>query len=282
MRPFAALERFFERLFERPAARIFRARLQPIQLQRRIERAMEMAQLSASDRVLVPNRYVVRLHPADLEAFGELAGGLEADLADAALGFARAHRFTLVDRPQVHLSGDRTMSPGEIRVDPKFVDPEIGRGPSARAVGRPSEGLARQHSPVPASGSSAGEPIALDEWPIPDSRGQTMVFEVPHLDAPSAILRTLGPDGQLRKVVVDGAPLTIGRASDNVLVVRDARVSRYHARLQARRGALVFTDLDSRNGSRVNGTRVGEVVLGEGDRIEIGDTIMTVESTPGG
>jgi len=40
MPPLTAIERFFERLFERPSARLFRTRMQPVQLQRRIERAM--------------------------------------------------------------------------------------------------------------------------------------------------------------------------------------------------------------------------------------------------
>ena len=41
MPPLAAIERFFERLFERPSARLFRTHVQPVQIQRRIERAME-------------------------------------------------------------------------------------------------------------------------------------------------------------------------------------------------------------------------------------------------
>jgi pSer/pThr/pTyr-binding forkhead associated (FHA) protein len=39
----------------------------------------------------------------------------------------------------------------------------------------------------------------------------------------------------------------------------------------------VYTDLGSTNGSRVNGVAVGELVLGVGDRIELGDTIIIVE-----
>ena len=68
----AAVERFFERLLERPSARLFRTRLQPVQLQRRIERAMESERLAATDRTLVPNRFVVRLNPDDLAAFGDM------------------------------------------------------------------------------------------------------------------------------------------------------------------------------------------------------------------
>src|SRR6478609_511036 len=106
MPPLTAIERFFERLFERPSARLFRARLQPIQLQRRIERAMEGERLTTSDRTLVPNRYVVHIHPDDLADFGDMSGTLATELADGALSFARAHRYTVVDRPRVDLVAD--------------------------------------------------------------------------------------------------------------------------------------------------------------------------------
>jgi pSer/pThr/pTyr-binding forkhead associated (FHA) protein len=58
-------------------------------------------------------------------------------------------------------------------------------------------------------------------------------------------------------------------------------VSRRHGRLQARYGALVYTDLGSTNGTRVNGIRVDEIVLGAGDRILLGDTVVVVETLPG-
>jgi pSer/pThr/pTyr-binding forkhead associated (FHA) protein len=40
----------------------------------------------------------------------------------------------------------------------------------------------------------------------------------------------------------------------------------------------VLTDLHSTNGTQVNGLRVAEVALGEGDRIQMGDTTLVVES----
>jgi pSer/pThr/pTyr-binding forkhead associated (FHA) protein len=40
----------------------------------------------------------------------------------------------------------------------------------------------------------------------------------------------------------------------------------------------VLTDLQSRNGSRVNGVAVTEVVLGPGDRIQLGETILIVHA----
>jgi pSer/pThr/pTyr-binding forkhead associated (FHA) protein len=84
-------------------------------------------------------------------------------------------------------------------------------------------------------------------------------------------------DGESRTCDFDGSGLTIGRAADNDLVLPDGGVSRHHARIVGRRGTLVYTDLSSTNGSRVNGVTVGELVLGVGDRIELGDTVILVE-----
>ena len=105
----------------------------------------------------------------------------------------------------------------------------------------------------------------------------TMIFTVPKPLSPRARLRIRLPDGDIRTHDFDGTALTIGRASDNDLVLSDGRVSRHHARLTGRRGTLVYTDLGSTNGSRVNGVNVTELVLGEGDRLEIGDTVIVVE-----
>jgi len=262
MRSLAAVEQFFERLFERPTARLFRARLQPVQLQRRIERAMETERLSGAERTLVPNRYRVRLHPDDLVAFSEISETLAAELADAALQFARAHRYVLADRPRVDLTADPSVERGQIAVDTRFADPELAKRHAHDPVGDESD-----------AASTDGDAEA-------NRATRTMVFDVPKAELPTARLRVVRPDGSQRTVALDAATLTVGRATDNGLVLQDPRVSRHHARLQARRGTLVLTDLASTNGSRVNGSRVAEVVLGEGDRIELGDTVLVVESVP--
>jgi pSer/pThr/pTyr-binding forkhead associated (FHA) protein len=106
-----------------------------------------------------------------------------------------------------------------------------------------------------------------------------MVFTIPRPSSPAARLRVIESDGAEHVCEFDGSSLTIGRAADNELVLADGRVSRHHARVTGRRGTLVYTDLGSTNGSRVNGAPVGELVLGAGDRIELGDTVLVVEVT---
>jgi pSer/pThr/pTyr-binding forkhead associated (FHA) protein len=86
----------------------------------------------------------------------------------------------------------------------------------------------------------------------------------------------VGPDGVERQLRVEGHPFAIGRGDDNDLVLLDPLVSRHHARLVPRNGRLVLTDLASRNGTRVNGRAVRDAVLGAGDRIEMGSTLVEV------
>jgi pSer/pThr/pTyr-binding forkhead associated (FHA) protein len=273
MRPLATIEQFIERLFEQPTARLFGARPQPIQILRRIERAMESNRHTADERTTVPNRFRVRLNPDDLEPLRSLGAALAVDLAEGALTFARAHHYAVLDRPLVDLMADPGVAPGRIVVDAgmgRVHDP--GARPNASSPGNAER---------PGSGGQAEWDDARQDRADPGAMSRTRLFTVPVVEAPIATLREIRRDGTRREVTVDGRPLSIGRAGDNDLVVSDSRVSRHHARIQARRGALVLHDLGSTNGSRVNGTRVQEVVLGEGDRIEIGDTVLLVESIPG-
>lgn len=65
-------------------------------------------------------------------------------------------------------------------------------------------------------------------------------------------------------------PVTIGREEDNIVQLNDERVSRLHAKLQEDHGQVIFTDLNSTNGSRVNGHPVQLRVLRPGDHLQIG------------
>ncbi|MEO7663941.1 MAG: DUF3662 and FHA domain-containing protein, partial [Candidatus Limnocylindrales bacterium] len=216
MRPLAAVERFFERLFERPSARLFRARLHPVQILRKVERAMERERRVEDGRTVVPDRFTVRLHPDDLVALAP-ADGLPVELASGALAFARRHGYALVARPRVAVMADAEGHRGDPDVEARFS--EIGSG------------------------------VDLD---IDADLGRTRVFEVPVARGPRATLLVTEPSAGSRTVVADGGPLTMGRAPENSLVLADARASRHHARLAPRDGLLILTDLGSTNGTRVN------------------------------
>ena len=52
-------------------------------------------------------------------------------------------------------------------------------------------------------------------------------------------------DGGTRRVVVDAAGVTVGRAPDNVVVLDDELVSRYHARIEREQDTLRVIDLEA-------------------------------------
>ena len=74
-------------------------------------------------------------------------------------------------------------------------------------------------------------------------------------------------------------PVTIGREEGNLLRLNDERVSRYHAKVQHDNGDLILTDLESTNGTRVNGNVIQIRRLRIGDRITVGRSLLLFGST---
>jgi FHA domain len=76
--------------------------------------------------------------------------------------------------------------------------------------------------------------------------------------------------------------ITIGRGPDNTIVVNDASISTHHGKLLLEGETYRLKDLDSTNGTRVNGKSVTETVLRFDDRIQFGAAEARYErDTPG-
>ncbi|MGQ0832378.1 MAG: FhaA domain-containing protein [Microthrixaceae bacterium] len=73
--------------------------------------------------------------------------------------------------------------------------------------------------------------------------------------------------------------ITIGRHPDSNLVLADPNVSRNHAEIRPQSDRYVLVDLGSTNGSRVNGVRVSEHTLDDGDELTFGNTRMRFEAS---
>ncbi|QDT02932.1 FHA domain-containing protein FhaA [Rubripirellula lacrimiformis] len=73
-------------------------------------------------------------------------------------------------------------------------------------------------------------------------------------------------------------PFTVGREEGNDIQLNDERVSRCHFKVQRDNDRLVLTDLDSTNGTKVNGTECQLKILRHGDLIAVGRSLMLVGS----
>ena len=90
-----------------------------------------------------------------------------------------------------------------------------------------------------------------------------------------------GPDEGKRFRLLDGEMKTLGRGSQCEIILSDVRVSRQHCRARIANGTVAVQDLESRNGTLVNGARrVGEVALHDGDVVEVGCTRLSVHFEP--
>jgi Nif-specific regulatory protein len=85
--------------------------------------------------------------------------------------------------------------------------------------------------------------------------------------------KLLGVSGPLKGAVLELGveDLTVGREKYNALVIEEPSVSRQHCRIQATKKGHLVRDLESRNGTYVNGLPVKERILHEGDQIQIGN-----------
>jgi pSer/pThr/pTyr-binding forkhead associated (FHA) protein len=69
-------------------------------------------------------------------------------------------------------------------------------------------------------------------------------------------------------------PITIGREDGNTIQLNDDRVSRFHVKIQEDREKVVLVDLESTNGTQVNGESVQMRILRYGDMLTIGRSVI--------
>jgi pSer/pThr/pTyr-binding forkhead associated (FHA) protein len=83
-------------------------------------------------------------------------------------------------------------------------------------------------------------------------------------------------DGADRGRVFEGlpTPVTIGREEGNSVQLNDERVSRFHLKIQEDQDKLVLTDLESTNGTKVNGEDIQLRILRVGDMVAVGRSVL--------
>ena len=262
--PLTAVERFFERLFERPAARLFQARVETVQIQRALERVMESERVVHARRSYAPSVFRVLLNASDIATLPTDRGTLPAELGEGLRQYARARSYTMLARPRVEIEASAHVSEGDIRA---FAEkPVVPPAEIAAPMGK--------HSPADFVAAHPAAAIASDLGQ------QTAVFAATQPHTPRAVLAVRSPTQGLGRFPVSAGTTRIGRAPDNDIVLVDDRVSRRHGQIATRFGMLVYTDLGSTNGSFLNGSPVTEIALGPTDILQVGSSTITIEPTP--
>ncbi|HUS17678.1 MAG TPA: DUF3662 and FHA domain-containing protein [Chloroflexia bacterium] len=245
-------ENFMERMLEGSFSRLFRSSVQPAEVARRIERAMESNVTISVGHHYTPNHFQVRLHPEDYKAFAPYRARLEREMIAFVRETAQERGWELLAAPRVTLSENAEIPRHAIEVDSQLVDTG---GPAAESAVEIAEYQPTTAMPImrPAA-PTAGPPRSPVARPA----------------QPPATVRLLSGH-QAGSVIRLTAPLTtLGRELDNDLVIEDSRVSRHHAQVLFQHNRYAVRDLDTTNGTFVNGQQVQTGVLANGDRISLG------------
>lgn len=114
-----------------------------------------------------------------------------------------------------------------------------------------------------------------DELPSPEGMAELATSD-PLPDGTQIVIRKESGPGDAISLATSSSTVMLGRA-DGVaeVVLDDEQASRYHACITHRGGVFFIADMGSANGTAVNGRLVSKAELFDGDRIQIGETVLS-------
>ena len=117
------VESKLEGLVEGVFNRAFRARVQPVELARRLAKEMESYKAVSVSRTYVPNEYIVFLSREDRRQFEGYEPALLDELAAHLLEHAAREGLALLTRPKVSFETDKRLRMGEFGIQARLVKP---------------------------------------------------------------------------------------------------------------------------------------------------------------
>lgn len=227
---------------------VLRQNVQPSEIGRKLEREMMAKKRTSVGSTIVPNAYRVQLHPKDFAQFTDWVDGLSRQLESWLAQYASKQRVTVLERITVQIEES----------DKARRRQPIVQGTIADAA----------HRPAQPRGRSATVPV-----------NATQALRAPGSTQMAAIrLRIVSGPLRGAEFPLSHGTLTVGRSSENDIVIDASDVSRRHARIDFDGQSLRVEDLNSTNGTRVNNeaVRVADVV--PGDMLMFGGQQVRVDS----
>ena len=244
--------------------------MQPVELARKLAKEMDDHKTISIHRVYVPDEYTIFLNPADREQFAAYESQMRSELAEYLVEHARREGYSLAARPLVLLETEPDLTVGT------FGIAVSSQSPGSRVEEAPAE-APDVDLPAP---PPVVPPAAAAAAAVPPSA--TMIYapaeeDVPPAQEPEQREETATLEWSGGVITIDQRVTVIGRSSDADLRVDDANVSRRHAEVRRIGDGYSLVDLGSTNGTEVNGQRIQETALMNGDVISVGTTRITFE-----
>jgi hypothetical protein len=206
-----SFEKGLERLVNGVFAKTFKSGLQPLEVTAALRRELDTrAAVVSRDRILVPNRFTVRLAPGDYERMTGVGPALVDEFTQLVQQHATAQHYSFAGGIDIQLERDDSLGEGIVQIDSENVKGDVAWTPVLEIGGK--------------------------RYPITKAR------------------------------------TVVGRGSEADVTVDDTGTSRQHIEIlwDGKRGQV--NDLDSTNGSKLNGQPLRQAALPPDSVIEIGRT----------
>lgn len=120
------VERSLERAVNGAFARTFRSGVQPVEIGAALKRELEIGAVVVDrDRVLAPNRFVVRVSEQDADRLLKIGSTLEAELRSIVLKHAERQQYQLLGDAVVEIVADSSLTAGVLQVDATRVEGRV-------------------------------------------------------------------------------------------------------------------------------------------------------------
>ncbi|TCJ15887.1 DUF2662 domain-containing protein [Rubrobacter taiwanensis] len=242
-----------ESLVEGVFGRAFKRQIHPVEIAKGLTREMDDNRMVSVSRTYAPNDFTVHLSPQDAEAIEPYKESLKEELIQYVSAHARNHSYHMVGPPRVEFVTEDSLNLGEF-------------GVTARLTGSDDRRRREEGAPEDTSGETRIFKTAVIEQgtaaiSAEDVRQHGLVREIAELEVEG------------RKYPLEGqGPWIIGRSEKNDIVISDPNVSRRHARLSRSGDGFVIEDLDSTNGTLLDGAPIKRERIEDGDELTFGQS----------
>jgi hypothetical protein len=141
---------------------VLRAKIQPLEIARRLTREAEERKIISLNRVYVPNRFQVGLHPADLAEFQAIAPELEAEFQRFVGEWAIDRDYTVTAPIRVTLASEQRVRRTRMRITASIDDSTLGQRAAREGLGL---GLLREEfmdRQIDGDEDEAADPAGMD------------------------------------------------------------------------------------------------------------------------
>ncbi|MGA0208368.1 MAG: FhaA domain-containing protein [Candidatus Nanopelagicales bacterium] len=229
-------------------AKAFKAEVQPVELAAALQREVDdRASVLDRDRTVIPNVFHIELSHHDYTRLAVFKDALGNELATLVTNYAGEQHYTLLGQTRVTMSEDDALETGIFRVRSEAKAEVTSKVGAVEAI-------------APESGESAG------------AAGESSASSP---GSPSGGQPRLEVGGQAYPLV--RAITLLGRGTETDIRVEDPGVSRKHCEIVVGNPALV-RDLNSTNGTFLDGEKITEAPLADGAVVKIGGTSLVYRS----